>query len=73
MDQKIQAHYDGRAIIPDEPVNLESGQKLVVRIELTDQDQPPHAHLLELTRSFPDAPRDLSEQHDHYLYGTPKR
>lgn len=73
MEQTIQAHFDGTAIIPDEPVNLESGQKLLVKIEIADESAPPHAHLHDLARSFPDAPRDLAEQHDHYLYGTPKR
>jgi hypothetical protein len=31
------------------------------------------AELLDLAADLPDAPSDLSEQHDHYLYGSPKR
>jgi hypothetical protein len=29
--------------------------------------------LLRFASDLPDAPSDLSAQHDHYLYGTPKR
>src|SRR5262245_12732532 len=29
----VKAHFDGRFIVPDEPLDLRKGQKLVVRIE----------------------------------------
>ena len=35
----IQAHFDGKAIIPDEPVALPVGQPLTIHVE----DQPPSA------------------------------
>ena len=34
---------------------------------------PRYADLLDLAADLPDAPPDLAAQHDHYLYGTPKR
>ena len=38
MQQDITAHFDGRAIIPDEPLCLKPGQKLRVRIESVDAE-----------------------------------
>ena len=29
----IKAHFDGRVIVPDEPVDLPAGQALIVRVE----------------------------------------
>ena len=72
------AHYDGRVIIPDEPIDLPRNQALVVQIETRGAGQPPEresalewlaANAVEST----DIPSDLSHQHDHYLYGAPKR
>jgi Arc/MetJ-type ribon-helix-helix transcriptional regulator len=45
----------------------------------TDQEHKPvWERILERTAAIPDEewdklPTDLAEQHDHYLYGTPKR
>ena len=41
-------------------------------------DKPIWEEILELTADLPDEvfkglPTDLAEQHDHYIYGTPKR
>jgi hypothetical protein len=41
MSQTIIAHFDGRAIVPDEPVELAAGQRLRVQIDtIQDQDYP---------------------------------
>ncbi|MFL6230610.1 MAG: hypothetical protein ACJ741_17705 [Pyrinomonadaceae bacterium] len=32
----IKGHFDGKVIVPDEPVNLPAGQRLIVRIEPAD-------------------------------------
>jgi hypothetical protein len=73
MTQSIAAHYDGQFIVPDEPVQLPVGQRLRVRVELVEASPPRFADLLSLANDLPDAPSDLSGQHDHHLYGTPKR
>ncbi len=74
MTQTITAHFDGRDIVPDEPVQLRPGQPLRVQLELVPEASPaPFSELLSLAADLPDAPTDLSEQHDHYLYGSPKR
>jgi hypothetical protein len=74
----INAHYDGRVIVPDEPVDLSPNQALIVRIEAKNVDEPPtrESALAWLVANATDStavPSDLSHQHDHYLYGTPKR
>ncbi|MCY3023827.1 MAG: hypothetical protein NTW87_33025 [Planctomycetota bacterium] len=74
----IAAHYDGKYIVPDEPVRLPKQQPLIVQIELAGA-QPGareysaldwiEAHAVD----DPSLPEDLSVNHDHYLYGTPKK
>lgn len=73
MTQTIAAHYDGKVIVPDEPVQLPVGQPLRVHLEAVNASTPRFADLLRFGADLPDAPPDLAAQHDHYLYGTPKR
>ncbi len=67
--------YDGRVLRPDEPVCLEPD----VRCEIAIQVEAPSARrgtFGEFLRSIAgtlDGPGDWSVEHDHYLYGTPKR
>ncbi len=72
MTRTIAAHFDGKVIIPDEPVQLPVGQMLRLHLELAEPP-PPFADLLRFAADLPDAPSDLAAQHDHYLYGSPKR
>ena len=75
------AHTDGKVIVPDEPVDLSRGQRFVVTLEPVrddDQGQDTEPNWLrtarEVARQMPhNLPEDLAEQHDHYLYGTPKK
>lgn len=73
MTQTIAGHFDGKVIIPDEPVQLPVGQPLRVRLELVETSAPRFADFLRFAADLPDAPSDLAAQHDHYLYGNPKR
>ena len=73
MTQTITAHFDGKVIVPDEPVQLPVGQPLRVHLELADTASPRFADLLRFAADLADAPHDLAAQHDHYLYGSPKR
>ena len=70
MKYTLTAHFDGRVLVPDQPVQLPVGQPLRVHIEPVEAR---FADLIRLAADLPDAPPDLSVQHDHYLYGTPKR
>ncbi|MEX0774256.1 MAG: hypothetical protein WD042_00940 [Phycisphaeraceae bacterium] len=84
MQQTILAHFDGRAIVPDEPLDLPAGQALQVTVSPVErgderpQSSPIGAFLADWackrSRVEDDGlPDDLAAQHDHYLYGTPKR
>ena len=74
----VKAHFDGKVIVPDEPVDLPADQPLLVRIELAE---PPKRTkrtsvldwIVENRIKDDSLPTDLAEQHDHYLYGTPKK
>lgn len=72
----VNAHYDGKAIIPDEPLKLQPGQRLIVRVSPV-RDEIPSGSLLswivENAVDDPSLPTDMAAQHDHYLYGVPKR
>ena len=78
----IKAHFDGKVIVPDEPVELPVGCALVVRIESAAETALPAPTaaepsalewLAEHAVAGDGLPSDLSYQHDHYLYGTPKK
>jgi hypothetical protein len=73
----VKARYDGKAFIPEEPVDLPAGSVCELVIS------PPAAtelstlmRLAQLADKYPEnpgAPTDLAAQHDHYLYRTPKK
>jgi len=75
----VKARFDGRVFIPEEPVDLPA--EAIVEIVITppnskSSSRTPLAELAELMKQFPDdpdMPTDAAAQHDHYLYGTPKR
>jgi hypothetical protein len=72
----IKARFDGRVFVPEEPVNLPAGQVLELVISSPDEQRTPLMDLIEIAKQFPsdpDSPTDRAAQHDHYLYGTPKR
>lgn len=73
MSTSFSAHFDGRVIVPDQPVSLPVGQKLQVHVEEATKQAGQFANLADLAADLPESPGDLSAQHDHYLYGTPKR
>jgi len=77
----IKARFDGRAFVPESPVELPVGYTLEIAIPAPPPASPestskPLADLSEaLSRlpANPDWPADGAAEHDHYLYGTPKR
>ncbi len=75
----VKARFDGRVFIPEEPVDLPAGCELQISISSVPpkpSGQTTLAHLAAIAGEFPvnpDLPTDLAAQHDHYLYGTPKR
>ena len=79
---KVLARFDGRAFVPDHPVDLPVGYALEIplplqaRTEPVSESKPALLELMAILDQFPanpDLPEDFAAQHDHYLYGTPKR
>jgi hypothetical protein len=74
----LKARYDGRVFIPEEPVDLPPGCVLEISVHSPPASDAKSslAKLAEIANMFPDdpdMPTDAAAQHDHYLYGTPKR
>ncbi len=71
----VRAHFDGRVIIPDEPLDLRPNQAVIVQIEPLEGEMEESALAwIEANAVESDAlPTDLADQHDHYLYGRPKK
>jgi len=72
----IHAHFDGKVIVPHDVLDLTPGQDLIVRIEPAPDGAQKESALNWLVENSVDSPEiraDLAEQHDHYLYGSPKR
>lgn len=76
MARTIVAIFDGEVLRPAEPLDLTPNTEYRVTIEETEPSADDARHPLAKFAAFViedlDIP-DLAEQHDHYLYGTPKR
>jgi hypothetical protein len=71
-------HVRNGRIELDQPLSLPDGAKvqievLVGREQADVTSQTLGEKLLKYAGRITDAPADLAEQHDHYLYGTPKK
>jgi hypothetical protein len=77
----IKGHFDGKVFVPDEPVDLPRGQAVLLHVQrapVADDPVVPNNgnnawDILEKMAGTVEGPPDWSAQHDHYLYGTPKR
>ncbi len=75
----VKARFDGRVFVPDGPVDLPVGCELVITLPAPGTGEPadhPLVGLADLLARFPENPQwptDGAAQHDHYLYGTPKK
>ncbi len=75
MRKTITATFDGESLRPASPVELEPGRPYRVTIE----ELPPEPRSgdawseLDALVGTIDAPEDWAEQHDHYLYGSPRK
>jgi hypothetical protein len=69
----VKAHFDGKVLIPDEPVNLPAN--CAVELDVRPVGEKPLQTLARRLEQLPDNadwPQDGASQHDHYLYGTSK-
>jgi hypothetical protein len=77
MQRTVHVIFDGEVLRPEEPLDLRPNGRYLVTIQ-EQASEPTGAEapgmlddLLDLITDF--GVSDLAAQHDHYLYGTPKR
>ena len=75
MENTIEAVFDGKIVRPAGKVDLEPNRPYVLTV--TEKKEKPVAldawSILGNLTGTVDAPEDWAEEHDHYLYGAPKR
>jgi hypothetical protein len=67
-------HIKSGAVVLDEPADLPEGAE--VRVDVLPVDTPGKSQVGDLMKYagiIGDLPSDLASNHDHYLYGVPKR
>ncbi len=75
----VKVHFDGKVLVPEEPVDLPMNCALEVQIKPASPSASGGKPLLKLVKALaalpanPEWPSDGAAQHDHYLYGSPKR
>lgn len=86
MGQALRVVFENGVFRPLEPVDLDEHQELTITVLETaepstangEDEQPLWEMVEDLMRDVPDEafetlPSDGATEHDHYLYGTPKR
>jgi len=75
----LKVHFDGQVLVPHGPLELPLHRVLEVHITSVEPASSKDKPLLKLARALealpanPDWPADGAAQHEHYLYGLPKR
>ena len=77
MSTVVDAIYEDGVFKPERPVDLKDKTKVHLVIEpapaAASEDDPTGWKAAEALIGFiDDAPGDMAEHHDHYLYGAPK-
>jgi hypothetical protein len=71
---KVKVQYDGRALVPVIPLNIPKGATFDIYLDETPLTALQKLASLAKECAVDDDTRtDGAAQHDHYLYGTPKR
>ena len=70
----VSARFDGKVIVPDEPLDLPPNQALILQIERVNDETAlaEESAMAWLAANAVDSealPSDLADRHDHYLYG----
>ncbi len=75
MNKRVTVVFEGGVLRPDVPLDLAPNTRYVITIqELKETSSSGDAwDVLEAIAGTVDAPEDWSSEHDHYLYGTPKK
>ena len=75
MTKTITAVFDGQVLRPEASADLRTNQRYRLTLEPLEEEERPTDvwTVLEQLAGTIGAPPDWSAEHDHYLYGTPKR
>ena len=75
MTKTLKVLFDGTVFRPSGPVDLEAGKKYTITIQLTPENSDATADpAYDIASLAVDTHvSDLAAEHDHHLYGTPKR
>jgi hypothetical protein len=75
----VKVEFDGRVFVPQTPVDLPVGTVLEIPIDWKPASPAADRPLIDLMQALdgippnPDWPADGAMEHDHYLYGTPRK
>ncbi len=75
MTRTLTAVFDGEVLRPDDTLDLKPNARYRVTVEdevVIAEEQSAWDVLAQLASTV-DAPADWATEHDHYLYGSPKR
>ena len=75
MNKTLTVVFDGHVFHPDSPVDLEPNTHCVITLQTVfpQVSEGDAWDVLESLTGVIEAPTDWASEHDHYLYGTPKR
>jgi hypothetical protein len=75
VGKTVTAVFDGRVLHLESPSDLEPDKRYLITIqsELPSDTEGDAWDILEALTGTLEAPDDWASEHDHYLYGTPKR
>ena len=74
MNELLSVTFDGSVLTPDQPLKLVPHKRYLITI--IPEEVPTVTNVWDLLENLTgtvEAPEDWSAEHDHYLYGTPKR
>ena len=69
----IAGTFKNGVIVPDVPLSVPDGTRVQVVVPQDQEGAPTLTNLLDLAGCVKGLPPDFAAQHDHYLYGTPKK
>jgi hypothetical protein len=70
MLKVIEAFFDGKSIVPTEPVDLEPNTRVRITVEPVAEEKPPEGSFLRTAQSLNlEGPSDWAANLHEYLYG----
>lgn len=73
VTKTLHAIFDGDVLRPEEAADLEPNARYLITIKRKEAGKPSLWDILSKFSGKVEGPKDWSKEHDHYLYGVPKR